>query len=123
MSLEVFTAPIAYVGRDRLNITRKSGGPEGLPFAPSWASVLPVLRARSGSLEAEAGAWERYVQAYAREMHTSQRTNPRPWRNLLARELVTLVCYCRGRPPQLRCHRVLLAELLQAQGAHYRGER
>lgn len=41
----VHTARISYRGEDRLDVTRKSGR-EGLVFAPSWALLGPVLRAR-----------------------------------------------------------------------------
>ncbi len=46
MTLLVHTSQIRYRGPDRLDITRKSGGPAGLPFAPSWKILGPALDAR-----------------------------------------------------------------------------
>lgn len=43
MTLTVHTARVSYDGADRLDITRKSAGPEGIAFAPSWAILRPAL--------------------------------------------------------------------------------
>ena len=43
MSLIVHTARVSYGGADRLDVTRKSAGPEGIVFAPSWAILRPAL--------------------------------------------------------------------------------
>lgn len=45
MTLTVHTARVSYDGADRLDITRKSAGPDGIAFAPSWAIVKPALMA------------------------------------------------------------------------------
>lgn len=34
----LYTARITYSGSDRLDVTRLTAGPEGLPFAPSWST-------------------------------------------------------------------------------------
>lgn len=145
----VHTARISYRGEDRLDVTRKSGR-EGLAFAPSWALLLPAIRAR-GAFEtkwAELGesmergdeqaerhlaheldaakrewmtAWATYQRAYLAEMRTSYRANRAAWDALLARPIVTLCCYCTD--PE-RCHRTLLArDILPKLGATYGGER
>jgi hypothetical protein len=46
VTVEIYTARIRYVGLDRFDITRKSGGPEGSVFAPSWKILGPALHAR-----------------------------------------------------------------------------
>lgn len=117
----IYTAHISYDGEDRLDITRKSAGADGMVFAPSWRILLPALRGRDAGLDAE--TWPVYVAAYQREMAASQQTLRRAWRALLARPQVTLVCYCQIHPRQMHCHRVLLASMLEVQGARYQGER
>lgn len=133
MTLTVHTARVSYDGADRLDITRKSAGPDGIVFAPSWAILGPALKAREvadwllkASLwEREAAeriereAWEAYVPAYIAEMRESYRTHRAAWDALLARESVTLVCYCTD--PE-RCHRTLLAGILAKLGATVAGE-
>lgn len=149
MTLQVFTARVSYGGPDRFDVTRKSGGTGGVVFAPSWAILGPALAARKESkqlmdeclrlsglpetmaresefpymLEAERieeGAWKAYVPAYTAEMRGSYREHRSAWDALLARERVTLVCYCVD--PE-RCHRRLLAGFLVKLGAVDCGER
>lgn len=146
MTLQVFTARISTRDPDRFDITRKSGGPEGEPFAPSWKILHPALLARqkanrlrevadgmtgivrvvhhAGVMHSindiERRAWDAYVPAYLAEMRESYRRDPEAWRKLLARERVVLVCYCTD---PARCHRTLLAErILVKLGAEARGE-
>ncbi len=115
---------------DRLDITRKSGT-EGLPFAPSWDILSPALAARkradglrfgSDAVLAdkiETDAWAKYVPAYLAEMRESYKRSRWVWDAVLARESVTLVCYCtNGR----RCHRYLLGGVLGRLGARVLGE-
>ena len=134
MTLTVHTARVSYGGPDRLDITRKSAGPEGIAFAPSWAILGPALKAREvadwllkASLwEREAAeriereAWEAYVSAYLAEMRQSWRENRPAWDALLARSEVTLCCYCVN---PVRCHRTLLAGMFEKLGATIGGER
>lgn len=131
MPLEVYTARVTYAGPDRLDITRKSAGPEGLPFAPSWAIVRPMIDARrrwraDGTAFAdrvieENRLWYDYLVAFRAEMRASYRAHRAAWDALLARERVTLVCYCTD---PYKCHRTVLARsFLTALGAVYQGER
>ena len=151
MTLTVHTARVSYDGTDRLDVTRKSAGPDGIVFAPSWAILRPALDllsvARSMRAAAdhagatkpddavlaescaemtraaeaiETGAWALYVEAYRSEMRESYRTQRAAWRALLARESVTLVCYCAD---PARCHRTLLAGILAKLGSTDAGER
>ena len=146
MSVETWTARISTRDPDRFDITRKSGGPDGEVFAPSWAILRPALDARrkatamrdvademSDSLvraayhakinesadDLEREAWERYVPAYMAEMRRSYADNRAAWEGLLARSRVVLVCYCTDAA---RCHRTLLAGILGKLGADVRGE-
>ena len=64
--------------------------------------------------------WALYREAYTMEMRESYRANRPAWDALLARESVTLVCYCTD--PE-RCHRTLLAGILAKLGATDAGER
>lgn len=118
MTLLVHTARISYRGADRLDVTRKSAGSDGLPFAPSWRILRPALAARDLGQLAE--AWPRYVEAYTAEMRASYREHRSAWDALLSRDEVTLVCYCTD---PAHCHRTVLAELLGKLGATYAGER
>lgn len=143
MTLVVRTArvgPTRYA--DELNVTRATGEGDGLAFAPSWAILGPALRARREAAEIAAAfarngggsrggcadaeriegeAWAAYVPAYLAEMRRSYRERRRAWVALLARESVTLLCFC---VDPARCHRTLLArEILPKLGAAYAGER
>jgi len=132
MTLRVHTARVSYGGPDRFDVTRKSGGPEGTPFAPSWSILNHVIdlykKAKSfratgddGVADAmEDSAWREYAPRYVEEMRLSYRTEWPAWEALLARDEVTLVCYCTNAE---RCHRRLLAEILVKLKAVYEGER
>lgn len=66
-------------------------------------------------------AWLVYVAGYTAEMRESYRRDRAAWNALLAREVVTLCCYCTDTA---RCHRTLLArDILPKLGATYGGER
>lgn len=45
MTLAVHTARIGHRDPDVLDVTRKSAGPDGIAFAPSWAILKPALDA------------------------------------------------------------------------------
>lgn len=143
MPLEVWTTRISTRDPDRFDVTRKSGGAEGAIFAPSWAILRPALdarregqklvrfasnpdlasilldayKAKASTMENE--AWAAYVPAYTNEMRASYRANRPSWEILLARRRVVLVCYC---VDPARCHRTLLADILDKRGADVRGE-
>lgn len=121
MTLAIYTARISYPGPDRLDVTRKTAGPDGLPFAPSWKILGPMLKARKRE-NGPAGAllWPEYVVDYTTEMRRSYREHRAAWDALLARAEVTLVCYCND---PAHCHRTLLAGILGKLGATVHGER
>lgn len=101
--LVIQTARFAYAGADRLDVTVKSAGPEGRPFAPTWDLVNG---ARSGRI-----SWDEYTARYRKLMRERLQADDRPWRAVLERQSVTLLCYCRD---PARCHRTLLAGYLAA---------
>jgi hypothetical protein len=119
VTLIVHTARVTYSGPDRLDITRKSSGRDGIAFAPSWGLLRPVLEARRRGESIEP-LWPTYIAGYRREMRAGFTLCPDDWRALLARDRVTLVCYCTD---PTRCHRTLLAGFLGKLGADVRGER
>lgn len=130
MTLIVRSARISFEGPDRLDVTRKSAPPEGLPFAPSWAILGPAIEARKRAEQLRGAgchaagyerlAWERYERDFMQEMRTSYVANRAAWNALLARETVTLVCYCADAE---HCHRRLLrAVILPKLGAVDGGE-
>ena len=135
LALRVHTARVSYGGADRLDITRKSAPPEGIAFAPSWAILNPALTILRGAVALQqtgdgemqiratlvaGAAWDLYREAYTMEMRESYRRSRPAWDALLARESVTLVCYCTD---PARCHRTVLASILAKLGAINEGER
>ncbi|MBI4542749.1 MAG: hypothetical protein HY705_06940 [Gemmatimonadetes bacterium] len=114
--MRVYTAQIGtYYGADALDITIKSAPPEARPFAPDrWDMVLGAKRGRLSQ-----SAYHAY---YLDLMRASYRQQREAWAALLARDEVTLLCYCPATVPF--CHRRILArEILPALGARYCGER
>lgn len=118
MTLRVRTARLGTRCGDGLNITRMTGADA---FAPSWAILRPALAlVKSGRMDA--GGWADYEARYTAEMRASYRDNRAPWDALLARESVTLLCYCRIAPDRPWCHRRTLARILAKLGAVDDGE-
>jgi uncharacterized protein YeaO (DUF488 family) len=103
--MKIRTSQLKYPGG--VDVTRLSGL---ATFAPSWEILKPALDLRRQGLETES-SWQAYRQAYLREMQASWIREPLVWLELLAREEVTLKCYCE-RVYLPRCHRVVLAEFL-----------
>lgn len=129
-SLVVHTARVSYGGPDRLDVTAKSAGEEGRAFAPRWGLVrwgLDMMeRAKKKRALGEPGAeafaewaWHLYSMRYTAQMRLSFVEQPKAWERLLARRRVVLVCYCTD--PE-RCHRRVLAHLLEQAGAVDAGE-
>jgi hypothetical protein len=138
--LKVYTARVDYDGPDRLDIThsglckaRDEGQPfRGAPWVPPWAILEPALAARKQATAArkagraeearliEAAAFEAYEPAFVAAMQASYRANRGAWDALLARVVVTAVCFCTD--PN-HCHRRIVARLLAKCGAEDMGER
>ena len=114
--VRAFTAQIGrYHGPDALDITIKSASPEARPFAPDdWQMVMGVKQGRI--------AQEAYRAYYTELMRMSCGAHRAEWDALLAREEVTLLCYC--PPTFLSCHRLILGrDILPRLGATWCGER
>ncbi len=107
--MKVWTAQYRYAGLDRLDITVKTGE---VTFQPNWDIVLGLKNHRIDQ--------EQYTWQYKNLMDKSRKTFPDRWKEILARDEVTLVCFC---PAGAFCHRVLLAKMLEEMGAQYMGER
>lgn len=130
--MRLFSSKISYDGEDRFDITRKSGGERGMPFAPreemfrdavrrKMARRARLTRVSQGThVEQVRAEWEAYAKDYEQWLLESQKRYPEAWRALLARPEVTIVCYCEV---PARCHRSLLAHRLIELGAVYEGER
>lgn len=88
------------------SIERGEGGEAGLQVI---AFELDVLERQWNA------AWSAYVAGYMDEMRASYREHRAAWDALLARVIVTLVCYCSD--PE-HCHRTLLKrDILPKLGA------
>lgn len=117
--VDVWTARVTYGVPDRLDITRKSADPVGVVFAPSWAILGPALELRKRGVKTEE-SWADYVELYTAEMRRSYVTHRSTWNAVLARESVTLVCFCTDAN---QCHRTVLAGFFGKLGARVCGER
>ena len=112
INLKLYTAQYRYAGNDRLDITVKGKDPVGKVFSPTWRMVM-------GSKEGRI-SWDEYSVLYRNLMRESYQKHLDTWNNLLSRDEVTLVCFCKLGDP---CHRYLLADYLVKLGADYFGER
>ena len=110
--MELYTARISYKEPDRLDITVAGRDSVGRMFAPSWKMVTGL---KQGLLSEE-----QYRGMYRYLMETSKQDRPSAWTEVLNRDVVTLVCFCRVGE---FCHRYLLAKYLEELGANYKGER
>lgn len=108
----LYTAQYNYSGKDRLDITVKGKDPIGRVFAPTWKIVM-------GSKEGTI-SWAEYSLMYRDLMRKSYSTNNYIWDEILSRDTVTLVCFCKN---VRHCHRYLLAGYFSKLGAMYEGER
>lgn len=121
MATRVYTGRVGfYSGPDALPVTRLVVNDKlGIRFAPSKALLSRALGERKkGNLE---NFWSTYREMYFQEMRSAYRSAYLAFEELLAREEVTLLCFC---PRRAFCHRSLLAdEILPALGAIPCGER
>lgn len=106
--LQVYTSQYKYKGEDRYDITVKTSDKT---FAPTWDMVMGTKQGKM--------TYKEYTEKYYELMRKSYKNNRRKWDELLNRDRVVLVCFCR---PGEFCHRILLAEILVKLGAQYIGE-
>jgi hypothetical protein len=110
--LNFFTAQFRYSGEDRLDITAKSKEKLGKIFSPTWDIVLAYKDGTMSELE--------YSLRYLHQMRISYLKHRILWDEVLAKDLITVVCFCKAGE---FCHRLELAKILQKLGAKYHGER
>lgn len=150
MRRDIFTARISYAGPDRFDVTRKSGGPEGSLFAPSWAILRPALDAREDADRIRKQAAQDLplfsALALARDVRKNLTTQAddierRAWARYVPAFLAEMDASERQRPdawqrlrarPRVvlvcycsdvcRCHRSLLAHREEEHGAAWVGE-
>ena len=143
----VRTAPFTYYGNDRLDVSPGSADPIGGWFAPSREIALANKAAWNQSNALGSSFASMFADIYTAEMRVrygivpgseawgtlsvddqsrvynalARGVEPTPsaWGALLAMREVTLVCTCADAT---RCHRVLLARILEKLGATYAGE-
>jgi uncharacterized protein YeaO (DUF488 family) len=127
----VWTSSIRYDREDRFDITRKTGGARGKPFAPPESSFLDMISLRKileqrklvsvSATNKVKDAWDNYRESYLAAMRASYKNHRESWDALVKQEEVTLVCYCEV---PTRCHRLILAsEILPKIGMTFCGER
>jgi len=110
--MNFYTAHYSYRGTDRLDITVKGKDPIGRVFAPTWDMVMGYKNKKID--------WDEYSRQYRNLMRKTYKECRQVWESILARDEVTLVCFCR---PDQNCHRFLLAGYFEKLGATYLGER
>lgn len=108
MTLKVYTSQYSYRGEDRLDTTVKTS--DGL-FAPTWDIVMGIKNKKITE--------EEYRKQYLQLLRKSYTTKKEQWKEILAKESVTFVCFCKKGD---FCHRLILAEIFQRLGAKYIGE-
>lgn len=106
--LNVFTAQFRYGGADRFDITSKTK----TAWSPPWWLVQAY---QDGNIDEKL-----YTEKYNAFLEQSLEIRKAEWDELLQRDEVTLVCYCRANK---FCHRLLAARALEKLGARYYGER
>jgi uncharacterized protein YeaO (DUF488 family) len=116
---------IVYTGRISLkshpaavDTTMKSGSGVGRVFAPTKQLVFGH---KAGQGDSRFQSWKpltdaEYTMQYLDLLRSRFRQNPQPFRNLLEREEVILLCYCKAHG---FCHRYILAETVLPKCARY----
>lgn len=110
--MKLYTAQYRYSGEDRLDITIKGKDPIGRFFAPTWKMVMASKEKKL--------SWDEYKSMYRALMQKSYLDNRNIWEEILRRDEVTIVCFCRAGD---NCHRFLLADYFSKLGADYMGEK
>lgn len=109
--MKIYTSTLKYSGKDKLNITIKTGDSF---YAPTW---LMVNGYKSGQISEE-----KYTEQYFNLMNRRFNNPKNKWKieSLMKKERVVFVCYCgKGK----FCHRLLLVDFLSnVINAEYCGE-
>lgn len=112
--MKLYTAQYHYRGSDRLDITTRATQ-EGRVFQPEISWVMDYKTGRMTE--------EQYTRLYTRKMENSIIRYAAEWVNVVIREEVTFVCFCKAGD---FCHRLLLKDIFlkeYGQFVTYRGER
>ena len=108
--MRLWTAQYRYSGPYRLDITVKGQDPAGKAFAPTWDLVMGYKRNKDD---------QAYIAGYHQLMLASYNNHRSIWEDILSRDQVVMVCFCKAFT---FCHRYLMADYLQKLGAKYVGE-
>lgn len=106
--LKVYTSQYRYSGKNRLDVTVKSGDK---CFAPTWNLLMNY---KKGNVDEE-----QYTDIYLNLMRKSYKKNRNRWNEILNQDEVVFVCFC---PKDTFCHRYILADIFVKLGAKYMGE-
>lgn len=98
----VCTGRVSYNGADGLDITVKSGKGIGKRFAPTWDMVMGVKQGRITEAK--------YTDRFLSLLRERYRQNEAAFVEVLKRERVVLLCYCRAGA---FCHRHLVVDVLE----------
>jgi uncharacterized protein YeaO (DUF488 family) len=93
---------VSYSGADGLDITVKSGKGIGKLFAPTWDMVMGVKQGRITEAE--------YTERFLNLLRERYRQDERAFVEVLKREQIVLLCYCRAGA---FCHRHLVVDVLE----------
>ena len=102
----IFTGRVGYPDADGLDITIKSATDSGIVLAPTWAMVGGVKRWQGY----EPLTPQQYVDRYYQLLCTRFRANRQPFLELIRRERLVLLCYCRAGA---FCHRHFAVDILE----------
>src|SRR5689334_22631459 len=102
----IFTSRVKYPGSDGLDITVKSATGSGIALAPTWAMVGGVKHWQGYELLTQ----QQYADRYYELLRTRYRTNCQQFLELIRRERLVLLCYCRAGA---FCHRHLAVDILE----------
>lgn len=98
----VCTGRVSYSGKDGLDITVKSGKGIGTVFAPTWDMVMGVKQGRITEAE--------YTEQFLNLLRERYRRDEAAFTEVLNREQIVLLCYCRAG---VFCHRHLVVDVLE----------
>ena len=113
-NLKIWTAQMNKTkgkGYPVLDITIKNKDKFGKIFAPTWKMVMDY---KKGAITDE-----EYTSQYHTMMLTSYEIHRDLWEELLNKDEIVLMCFCRAGQ---FCHRHLLTNYLVTLGAEYMGE-
>lgn len=108
---KIHTSQYKYDGKDRIDITSRSKDRLGNFFSPPWSLVDSFKKGLIGEKE--------YTDHYTHLMRVLYQRYKYPFDEILKKERVTFVCYCKK---DNFCHRYILADIFVKLGAEYLGE-